>query len=146
MIKRGLPGGGVHFMVSNRSGGVVAGGVMTPPGPGLSRVVVSAPRSWSRRCSAALPEDPVHGGGALVDDRAQLLAVDGLGDRGAAGVTDEACDLLDRHTFVGEQRDEAVAQFARCPVFGGESCGGGDAADAAADVGRVQRSADRGGS
>ena len=39
---------------------------------------------------------------------------DGLGDRGAAGVADEAGDLLDGHAFVGEEGHEAVAQLARC--------------------------------
>ena len=51
----------------------------------------------------------VHGGRALVDDRPELLAVDGLGDRGAAGVSDRTGDLLDRH---------AVSEAAR------RSCGG----------------------
>ena len=48
-------------------------------------------------------EEFVHRHGAIVDDRAQLLAVDGLGDCRPAGVPDEARNLLDRHPFVGQQ-------------------------------------------
>src|SRR5450755_3549771 len=44
-------------------------------------------------------EDAVHDLGTLLQDRPQLLPVDGLGDM-AAGVTDEPGDLLNRHPVV----------------------------------------------
>ena len=94
-------------------------------------------------CGRWSAEDAVHDGGAVLDDRAQLLAIDGLGDRGPAGVPDEAGDLFDGHARVGEQRDEAVAQLAGCPVGGIEPGRGRDAAEPASDVGRVQRACRR---
>jgi hypothetical protein len=41
-------------------------------------------------------KDAVHDGGAVFDDRSDLLAVDEFGD-GCAAVADEPRDLLDQH-------------------------------------------------
>src|SRR5580693_149771 len=60
-------------------------------------------------------EEPVHHLSALLQDRAELLPVHGLGDM-AAGMAGKRCDLLDRHAIIGQQRDERVPQVPRRPV------------------------------
>ncbi len=62
-------------------------------------------------------EDPVHGYGAGEQHRAELVAVDGLGDRGA-GVPAQVGDLLDRHAAVRQQGHEAVPQLPGRPLGG----------------------------
>ena len=88
-------------------------------------------------------EDAVHGCRALVDDRSQLFAVDGLGDLRSSDVADQAGDLFDRDAFVGQQRDAAVPQLAGCPGIGVQAAGGGDVAEAASDLVRVEGGAVR---
>jgi len=62
-------------------------------------------------------EDPVHHRRAFLKHRSDLLAVHELGDRRAA-VTYPPGDLLERHTVVRQQPDEAVPQLPRGPVLG----------------------------
>jgi hypothetical protein len=45
-----------------------------------------------------------------------LLPVHRLGDC-RAGVPDQACDLLNRHAVIGEQRDEAMPHFPGRPLL-----------------------------
>ena len=63
----------------------------------------------------------------------QLVAVDGLGD-GRAGVPAQVGDLFEAHAAVGQQRHEAVPQFAGCPVGGVEPGGFDDRSESAQDV------------
>lgn len=70
-------------------------------------------RAHLQGCSAVVcvivgREDPVHRDGAVFQYRAELLSVDSLGD-GRAAVADQPRDVLQRHSGIGEQRDEAVA-------------------------------------
>ena len=62
-----------------------------------------------------MPDDAIHDRGTVVDDRADLLAVDQLGDRRAA-VPDQARDLLQGDPVVGQQRNERVPQLPRSPI------------------------------
>jgi hypothetical protein len=57
------------------------------------------------------------------DDRPYLLPVDGSGDR-CADAADQACDVLDRHTVIRQQRYEAGPQ-SRVPAPRSESGGFG---------------------
>ena len=73
----------------------------------------------------------------MADDGPDLVALDGLSDRGSA-VADQPRDVLHRYAGVGEQRDEAVPQLARRPVGSGEPSPVDDGPELSADVGRVQ--------
>ena len=55
-------------------------------------------------------EDPVHHGRARLKDGPDLLAVHELGHCRAA-VTYQPRDLLERHTVVGQEGDEAMPQL-----------------------------------
>src|SRR5215831_2739500 len=78
-------------------------------------------------------EDQVHRVRAANENRPDLLPVDGLCGHSAA-VADQARDVLDRNVSVGEQRDEAVPQFARRPLPWVEACGLDYAAEGTPDM------------
>src|SRR5215469_10268588 len=89
---------------------------------------------------ALLAEDRVHCGCSRADHGLELMPVDLLGnDRGP--VPHKVGDLLDRYSIVTHDRHERVPELSRCPV-GAESGGLGDASEAPADVGRIERGAD----
>src|SRR5690606_9986617 len=64
-------------------------------------------------------------------------AVDGLGDRGG-GVAAEVGDVFDADAVAGQERDEAVPQFAGCPGVGIEAGSFQDRAEGAQHVVPVQ--------
>jgi hypothetical protein len=68
------------------------------------------------------------------------VAVDRLSHDGT-GVTDQAGDLLNRHTLVGQQTDEAVPQLAGRPVCGLQSGRLQDAPERTPHVARAQLAA-----
>jgi hypothetical protein len=63
------------------------------------------------------PEDLIHGDRAAQEHRAQLVAVDRLGDD-RARVSAQVGDVLDAHTAVGEQGHEGVTQLLGRPLLG----------------------------
>jgi hypothetical protein len=86
-------------------------------------------------------EYAVHGFGPLDNHWPYLLAVNRLSN-GGAGVPYQASDVLDWHTVVGEQRDEAVPQLPGRPLLRREPGRLRDPSEAAPDVVRVELGAD----
>jgi hypothetical protein len=87
-------------------------------------------------------EDLVHDLGTGGDHRAQFTAIHDLGGAGT-GVPDQAGDLFHGHARVRHQADKRSSQLAGRPALG-KPGRPGDLLEHPADVGRVERGADRG--
>ena len=97
----------------------------------------------SASLGALLAEDGVHRGRARADHGLELVPVDLLGDdRGP--VPHKVGDLLDGYSVVTHDGHERVPQLPWCPVAAESRCLR-DAAERAADVGRVECGTDAGG-
>jgi hypothetical protein len=105
-------------------------------GRGASRVGHKRPLARPRPVPPG--EQLIHDRGDTRDDGPDLLAVNHLGCSGP-GVADETGDLLDRHTRIGQQQDEAVPQLAGRPLGRVKLRSSGDLAERAADIPRIER-------
>ena len=76
------------------------------PTPPLRRGVSCCSGTLPARLPARSGEEPVHDGGAGLDDRPQLLPIDDLGHERAL-VPNQARDLLDGYPAVREQRENS---------------------------------------